>query len=267
MNSLIEELMIDAFPFLKLVSDETKTIFGKSEEVEVKEILSYQLTSEGHLFRPFLVALTAQSVRGQVDDETNQKLVHFASAIELMHNASLIHDDMIDNENFRRGKECLHKKYGYKNAILTGNSYYIYSIQISNAALGSEITEDILSTAFKMCVGEMLQAQYEDLIMPDDIYFEVIKAKTAGLTALACKGAAKILGLNNETIDYWEKIGELIGVIYQMKDDGRDKDTNLREDFDFDCFSSDALEVIHDLLDKARCEGAKSKIAELVKIF
>lgn len=234
-------------------------------ETQIEEILSYPLKTSGHMLRPLLVYLTALTVTDTVSEEDRRKLVYFAASVELLHNASLIHDDMLDQEETRRGQACLYKRYGYRNAILAGNSYYIKALEISNKHLDSEITGAILETAFRMCLGEMLQAQFENKMIPDESYFEIIRAKTASLTALACKGAAAIL--KSGYVSEWERIGEFIGVIYQMKDDLKDKDLNLRPDFGFERFLGEASSSVELLLTEVKSNRNQKNFIDLIHLF
>lgn len=266
LNSLVEALLKSASDFLNRVSKTANEVIHISEGGnQVEEILSYPMQASGHMLRPLLVYLTALAVSDRLSEEEQEKLVYFAAAVELLHNASLIHDDMLDQEETRRGQASLYKKYGYRNAILSGNCYYIKALELGNRHLEPSLTGDILETAFKMCLGELLQEEYKDQMIPDDRYFEIIRSKTASLTALACKGAADIL--KSEHVEQWRRIGEFIGVIYQMKDDLKDKDLNIRPDFGFERFVSEASSALELLLAEVKCNRNHENFIDLIHLF
>ena len=265
MHDFLGGLMRASSGYLESVSALTKTVAATTENREVAGILSYPLSARGHMLRPLLVFLTHTAISEEKQADVPGGLVDFGACVELIHNASLIHDDLLDREETRRGIPCLHKKYGLNNAVLAGNCYYIRALQLSSERLGPDITRAALETAFAMCSGELLQAQYETQPIPDHVYLDIIRAKTAGLTALSCRGAAILAGSGDAGL--WEEIGERIGLIYQLKDDAKDGDVNLRPDFDFHDAIAGLIKETDALLEETGRHGARDRFAALVRHF
>ncbi|MEL4106530.1 polyprenyl synthetase family protein [Oscillospiraceae bacterium WX1] len=265
MQTDFKELLNSAYIFLKDVTDKVQLISSATGNDDINGLLSYPLSSAGHMLRPLLVYLTSLATDGEITNETNQKLVTFAAAVELIHNASLIHDDLLDREELRRGKPSLYKQYGPNAALLAGNCFYIKALELSNTQLDSAITDAIIKTAFHMCTGELLQASYQNRQMPKNVYLDIVKAKTGGLTALACKGAAIITG--SFFVEYWEEIGSRIGVLYQLKDDLKDQDAHVSSDFNFEAALAQYMKETEELLEKINCADKNKRFSELIRFF
>jgi len=226
MNSM-EELLKDCAGFLQEVTLLSSQWIQQLETESTRDLVNYHPLNSGHMLRPLLVYITSSAFGEKISLECKQKLVYFAVSVELMHNASLLHDDLIDEEEIRRGKKSLFKEYGLKNALLAGNIFYIKAIEISNHYLESRQTADLLRSALSMCEGEVFQAQYENKQIPELDYNQIIRYKTGSLTALACRQAAAIVGGDEKTVELFGKLGEEIGVMYQLRDDRKDQDVNL----------------------------------------
>lgn len=265
MNDYLKALNEESGLFLAAVAQVAAQTIAESEHnAQLSEILLYPLKNKGHMLRPLLVYLTARSITETMTKEQSRDLVNLAASIELLHNASLVHDDMLDLEETRRGEACLYQKYGYRNAILAGNCYYIKALELSSRSLGSVHTEHMLQAAFRMCHGEMLQAYHEGKTLSEETYLEIIKSKTAALTALACRGTARILG---ESEELWEKAGEWMGIIYQMKDDVKDQDANLEPAVRLETNIANALEQMEALLCEEKCLPWRRQFIDLVRKF
>ena len=219
---------------------------GSSDYVD--GILRHPMRVRGHMIRPFLAYTTAMAVDPAPDARRMAQLEHFAAAIELLHNASLIHDDVLDEETTRRGARCLHTVYGEKNAILAGNIYYIKAIELAARHAGGQ-TLRLLETAVLMCEGEILQQQHMGSELDDAVYFGIIRRKTASLTAAVARGAAEIAGADAAMAQRMELLGECVGLVYQLQDDQKDGDVLLRADFDFRGQIATLKEQIAGLLD------------------
>ena len=262
--SSLEKIMQEGSNFLH----QTEEIVAKWRlDLQVsfsKELISYHPIEGGHMLRPLLVYLTASAFEQQLTEEKREKLCYFAAAVELIHNASLIHDDLLDHEENRRGKQSLYKKYDFKNALLAGNIYYIKAIELSNRYLDPRQTADILHCAVAMCEGEILQAQYENKLMPTQVYRQIIKFKTGSLTSLACKQAAVIMEADENQIAGFAQIGEDFGIMYQLRDDKKDKDAAVEPDFSFEdqinLCEDGILSVMEGLSQKLKTEGFREVV-------
>ncbi|MGE5529852.1 MAG: polyprenyl synthetase family protein [Patescibacteria group bacterium] len=235
MNQLISELEGNYLEYLTNVFTIINNSITISNLSRIKNVLSYHFKHKGHMIRPMLVYISTKLATLAVPQQINRKTAYLSASIELLHNASLVHDDVLDNERTRRQAKCLHRVFGQKNAILAGNIYYIKAIELSVLHLEPSQTSSLLKTATDMCSGEILQQQYEGKSTPEIIYLEIIRKKTASLTALACREAARIAGAPPETAADLGRLGELIGIVYQLLDDHRDRDVRLDEGFDLDC--------------------------------
>lgn len=231
MNALTAEEQNKA-AFLKNVE---KTAFQSLQGLDLessREIVDYHPLTGGHLWRPALVYFIAQTLHADFSKEVEKNLIHFAAAVELLHNASLLHDDLLDRETLRRGKDCLYRKYGFKNGLLAGNLYYIKAIELSMRTLSYVQSEDLLHTATAMCEGEILQATYEGKALAASVYDRIIRDKTGSLISLVGRQTATLMGEGEENSVLFGRICEELGVIYQLKDDQKDGDVLLNASLD-----------------------------------
>ena len=165
--------------------------------------------------RPMFVFLS-----GKLFGEINESSFRAASLIELLHTATLVHDDVIDDANMRRGFFSINALWKNKIAVLVGD--YLLSkgllMSLENEEYG---LLQIVSKAVKeMSEGELLQIEKaRKLDIEEDVYFEIIRQKTATLIAACCACGAVTAKQDRETVERMRKFGELIGVAFQMKDD------------------------------------------------
>ena len=183
------------------------TDFGLCEKIK------YVLRTRGKRLRPIMVLLSAQSVGGQV--ETVRKL---ALAIEMLHIASLIHDDILDQDILRRNKLTANIKWGIRDAVLIGDALASLSFYLS-ADYGSEIMKIISQTSVKLTDGEYLDVKETIDTRKESDYIETTRKKSAALfkTSTQC-GAIAAKAKRNE-IDSLSEFGENFGLAYQIKDD------------------------------------------------
>ncbi len=181
----------------------------------LNKALAHVSDSSGKMMRPMLVLLTAKSL-GEVCENTYLA----ASALELLHTASLLHDDVVDESDMRRGKLSLNAVYSNRIAILTGD--YLFSSSLFNAAQtkNNEIIELLSSLGRTLSEGEMLQLELQNNGgYSEERYFNVIKCKTAVLFATCARFGALSVGANKNMVDDFTRFGELIGICFQLKDD------------------------------------------------
>lgn len=181
----------------------------------------YIINIGGKRLRPLSLLSIADALK--VNDEA---ALNAALAIELFHNFSLMHDDIMDNALLRRTRESTHVKFGVNSAILSGDAMLILSIQkiktAENLAKTSGLTEVFLDTAFNVCKGQALDMEFENRnTVSLDEYLEMIENKTAVLLACCFKMAAMLSG-NPELSNNLYKLGLEIGVGFQLEDDWLD---------------------------------------------
>lgn len=178
----------------------------------------------GKRVRPLILLLATESIRSESTapinlDETDDALVA-ACAIELLHTESVIHDDIIDEENLRRGKPSFHVKYGYNSSILTADFVLGIILSIGSKMHNPRVSCELSKAAIKMSEGEMMEIRLaqEDKIEEDD-YIKVLEHKTASLFEASAKiGAILADGIEDE-IHTMAAYGSLLGIAYQIHDD------------------------------------------------
>lgn len=171
--------------------------------------------SVGKMMRPMLLLLAAKGC-GAVTAATNAA----AASLELLHTASLLHDDVVDESNMRRGLPSLNALYSNRIAILTGD--YLFSLALNNAAKTNniEIIEQLSQLGCALSSGEMMQLQAQKTgVYTEEDYLNIIKGKTASLFASCAYIGALSAGAGLQEAVALRRFGELIGICFQIKDD------------------------------------------------
>ena len=187
----------------------------KSHVSLLDRIMHYIIKRKGKQMRPMFVFLSAK-LFGKFKENTYRA----ASMIELLHTATLVHDDVIDESNFRRGFFSINALWKNKIAVLVGD--FLLSKGLLLAVKNKEYSLlNIMSTAVQqMSEGELLQIEKtRKLDITEDIYFEIIRKKTAALIAACCASGTNSVGENEETIEKMRLFGEMAGIAFQIKDD------------------------------------------------
>jgi len=188
----------------------------KSGDFLIEELFrpsTHLLNKGGKLLRPTLLFLGAAAI-----DENGKNLIDLAAAIELLHVSSLIHDDIIDKGEVRRGVGTVNKKYGDNIALLAGNALISKAIHLSSK-YGREVMDAVSSTALQMSAGELLdyQSKMKGNGTDMDEYLEIAKLKTAALTGTSCNIAAVYKKSSAKAALY--KYGFNLGIAFQIRDD------------------------------------------------
>ncbi|MPZ06029.1 MAG: polyprenyl synthetase family protein [Nitrososphaeraceae archaeon] len=176
----------------------------------------------GKRIRPLILLLAAESIKISNRDNSNLTDDTFlaASAIELLHTESVIHDDIIDQENLRRGKPSFHVKYGYNSSILTADFVLGIILNIGSKVNDPTVSSELSKAAIKMSEGEMMEIQMgknPDISIRD--YIQVLENKTASLFEASSKIGAILGGGTDEEIHSMAAFGHLLGIAYQIHDD------------------------------------------------
>ena len=175
--------------------------------------IEYAILSEGKRLRPLLAILSAESVGGN-----GNKVMSLALAFELMHTATLVHDDIIDQDETRRGKPALHKKWSVNDAILTGDALIALAVDLASS-YGETVLKTVAQSALELCDGERMDIAFSLKTMNEASYFKKIKEKSASLFAAATYCGALVGGGTREEVRSLSVFGENFGVAYQLKDD------------------------------------------------
>ncbi|MBF6597631.1 MAG: polyprenyl synthetase family protein [Fermentimonas sp.] len=179
------------------------------------ELTSYVLNSNGKRLRPTLVLLTAKAC-GKIIPET----YHGAVTVELLHTATLVHDDVIDKSDFRRGKQSLNALHDNTQAVLIGDYLLSTSLAESVKTKNLNIVKIISELGQNLAEGELSQFNLaKDIIISEKDYFNVIDKKTASLLRASLAIGAITGGADEELVSKFVKIGTILGLCYQIKDD------------------------------------------------
>ncbi|MDC1304357.1 polyprenyl synthetase family protein [Salibacteraceae bacterium] len=187
----------------------------KSSVPLLDKITHYIVKRKGKQIRPMFVFLSAQALGG-ITESTHRG----AALIELLHTATLVHDDVVDDSFERRGFFSINALWKNKIAVLVGD--YLLSRGLLLAIKNKEFKQlEIVSAAVEgMSEGELLQIEESRGVnLKEDIYFEIIRQKTATLIASCCACGASSAGADDEMIEKMRNIGEKIGIAFQIKDD------------------------------------------------
>jgi octaprenyl-diphosphate synthase len=176
----------------------------------------------GKRIRPLILVLSAETILANKKPTTNitEDMFLASCAIELLHTESVIHDDIIDKEDYRRGKPSFHVKYGYNSSILTADFVLGIILNICTKINNVRVSAELSRAATKMSEGEMMEIKLtKDPSLKDDDYIKVIEHKTASLFEAASKIGSILGGGNDEEICAMGSFGHLIGIAYQIHDD------------------------------------------------
>jgi octaprenyl-diphosphate synthase len=193
-----------------------------SEAMETKvpllnRITHYIVRRKGKQMRPMFVFLVAKMVS---NGDFNQRTYRGASVIELIHTATLVHDDVVDDSNIRRGFFSLNALWKNKIAVLVGDFLLSKGLLLSIDNDDFDLLKLISVAVREMSEGELLQIEKaRKLDITEAIYFDIIRQKTATLIAACCGIGAASVGGNEEEVEKMRKFGELIGIAFQIKDD------------------------------------------------
>ncbi|MEX2534049.1 MAG: polyprenyl synthetase family protein [Trueperaceae bacterium] len=181
----------------------------------IQSIAGDLVAAGGKRLRPSLALLTARLLR--VDPEIGQRV---AVTVELLHSASLLHDDLIDGAEYRRGKEAAFRRYGNVVSIMSGDYILARVLRLLAQADNADFTLLVSHTAARVCEGEVLQyemATFENYSL--DGYRRVIEGKTAELIAASLEGVAVLAGAPQEQREALRSFGMRYGRAFQMQDD------------------------------------------------
>ena len=195
----------------------------KSHVPLLDKIMHYIIKRKGKQMRPMFIFLTAK-LHGEINDSTYRA----ASLIELLHTATLVHDDVVDDSNIRRGFFSINALWKNKISVLVGDYLLSQGLMVSVENEEFELLKIVSNAVREMSQGELLQIEKSrKLDIKEDVYFEIIRQKTAALIAACCACGATSVQQNKDIIEKMYKFGEYIGIAFQMKDDLFDYENNL----------------------------------------
>ena len=202
---------------IKTIEDELNVITPNN----LQEASIYLTKAGGKMLRPAICLITAEAVGGK-----KENALKAGSAIELIHTFSLIHDDIMDDDDMRRGMPSVHKVWGEDVAILAGDTLFSKAFEIIINSEGTSHSQNnralatVADACVKICEGQASDMSFEDRFdVSEDEYMEMIFKKTGALIAAATKVGAIMGGASDEVIDAMYEYGRLIGLAFQIQDD------------------------------------------------
>ena len=197
----------------------------ESEVNLIRDMVSHHLNSGGKRIRA-LLTLACSKLCGY---SQGYRDINLAACVELIHSATLLHDDVIDMSSIRRGKKTTNKIWGNQSSILVGDYLLSRCFEIMVEDGDHEILKLLSSTSSNIAQGEVLQLQHKgEIDMLEEIYLKIISSKTASLFAAATKVGAMISKKNNKEKDALQFYGKNLGLTFQIADDTLDYNSNVK---------------------------------------
>jgi octaprenyl-diphosphate synthase len=187
----------------------------KTRVLLLDKIMGYIVKRKGKQMRPMFVFLSAGACGG-----IQESTFRGASLIELLHTATLVHDDVVDEANYRRGFFSVNALWKNKVAVLVGDFLLSRGLILSVDNKDFDLLRIVTYAVKEMSEGELLQIEKSrKLDITEDIYYEIIRQKTASLIASCCAVGASSAGVDAATVEKMRTFGEKIGMAFQIKDD------------------------------------------------
>ncbi len=206
--------MIESWEEYRIVESALRNLLEREVVIpKIKKALKHLIEAGGKRTRPVIVLLSGKLAGGSVDD-----ILDMAVAVELIHTASLAHDDVIDRGVVRRNRETLNVKYDDALAILVGDWLISKSVQLT-AKYGYEIVRDFAKTGMLMSEGETLDVYSRKDDFGEEEYFKCIEYKTAALFAYSAKNAYRYFSDDEKEVERMFSYGINLGIAYQLVDD------------------------------------------------
>ena len=227
MNSEVNIWLESTFEFLKkelsLLENELKNrlLAITSNRIDLHNVFNYFFDIHGKRLRPILVLLSSGIIKTKNPTDSrkdnNKDEILLAAALELIHNSSLIHDDIVDESSHRRGQITMNYKFNNKIAVLVGDLIYSHAFLIMN-----DLNFPRISGILSECVEKMCQSEINEIISPYanfEQYIDHLDAKTAALMSTCCESGAIIAEADEASITALRNFGTNFGIAYQLMDD------------------------------------------------
>lgn len=181
----------------------------------LNEVLGFVGERNGKMMRPILTLLAAK-LFGDIDS----KVLNTAATFEFFHTASLIHDDIVDESEMRRGQPSVNGSYDNKMAVLVGDFILACALKCACVTGDVRLVEVVSDAAQRLANGELLQLRsVHNQKISEEVYFEIIKDKTAALFAACAESGARAAGAGADDVEKLKNFGEMIGICFQIRDD------------------------------------------------
>ncbi|MDH7599524.1 MAG: polyprenyl synthetase family protein [Sedimentisphaerales bacterium] len=198
----------------ELIHDE---LYGQAIPDCIRPVLDHVLASKGKMIRPALVLLS-----GLACNKITDRHICVAAIMEMLHQATLLHDDVLDQARTRRGRPATNRLWGDKVAILVGD-YILSHVMASSAGLGSKVSTIIAEMARRVCTGELHQVLRRGHWQIDQQeYLQIIRDKSASFFVACCRLGAELAGARAVYVNALEGYGLSLGMVFQINDDLQD---------------------------------------------
>lgn len=202
--------------YLSIVNSELKKLSFPEEPNGLYTSIDYFLTIGGKRIRPILTLITAEMFSGKIEQEA----IDAALGIELFHNFTLLHDDIMDNAPLRRNAVTVHEKWNTNTAILSGDVLYTLALEKIIESNHKAVNQVFLKTAREVCEGQQSDMLFESQkTVTVEQYIEMIRLKTSVLIGCALEVGAILGGANQEDQALCYELGINIGLAFQLQDD------------------------------------------------
>ncbi|RME91782.1 MAG: polyprenyl synthetase family protein [Verrucomicrobia bacterium] len=209
-----QEIVEPVRPFLAAVSRRLEEQLDAFEP-EIVEPARYALASRGKQLRPALVGLAAEASGGIRDEHVN-----VATIIEMVHLATLVHDDVMDDARIRRQRPTVARQWGNSVAILLGDALFAHALTMAAAFPTTAVCRAVAAATRTVCSGEIIQTLHQGQFeLAREHYLRVLRMKTAELFALACSQGASLAGAGEPAVTALHHYGMALGTAYQVYDD------------------------------------------------
>ena len=201
---------------MELVETEFKN--HATSNIQVISFLGeYLRASGGKRIRPSLLILASKAVR---DGPATESVIRIATVMEMLHTATLVHDDIIDNADTRRSKPSVNARFGNQASVLMGDWLYMSAFEIALRERSLDILDILTALTRKMTEGELIQLTHlgrSDIT--EEIYFDILRRKTAYLFSSCCEIGAILAGAESKTRTAMREFGLNLGIAFQLADD------------------------------------------------
>lgn len=205
----------------------------------IAEMLEYVLASRGKGIRPILVMLSA-AMNSANEGRFGKRTFLAAMLVEMIHVASLIHDDVIDESDMRRGKASVNSRWQSRNAVLVGDYILAKNMDLGLSSGQYDLVSHIIKSMTTLCEGELIQSDHASkLDTSREAYFDIIYKKTASLLSVSASAGALSVGASPADVAAMRRFGEAVGMAFQIRDDildytptadtGKPSNNDLRE--------------------------------------
>lgn len=231
-------------------------------EPEIRQMADYCIDTSGKRIRPALVFLS-----GWRDDEVNPDLVRVAAVIELVHLATLVHDDIMDGADIRRGRDSASRSYGPEAAVLLGDALFAHALHLAAQFPTTLVCSAVAESTRRVCAGEIIQTLRRgttEVSRAD--YQRVIDLKTAELFRVSCYLGSHLAGFDEAFVSAATVFGRQLGIAYQIYDDLADffgEESKIGKTLGTDLGSGKLTLPLMELVDASAPDERKQILAEI----